>query len=366
MKKQIFILVLAFFALSFSNAYGQTPRPLTCGVTEGPLSPQLGKTYTYSVSVPNNAQFTGTPSLTYQWFVTKSKTFVTAGSIVATPIVNNGADFDAVVASGTYNDAANTSPNIDIKWKTNATPTDPYFLVVNTVGKNGICDPKNMRIYKIAPANMFTLDITNVDVATGTALPYSALFGQCYQDIQSITWDVTKANEATYDYGSNTLVWAVAAANFATSWTPTLLLAEKIKYNEGVTLTWNTKADGTGTAGVFTTTDSLTWTTTNPVPASLGSVGSAGEVVFIRMVLDHTTATKQSEGINDQSVILAIDGVTESGSPDLHYSNTEPVVNTDCGLPDGFKYDIAPAQTVKQRPNIVTNPASVPFLTPIR
>ena len=361
MKKQILILMVALFAIT--SAFGQTVHPIDCLVAaESPLFPALGKNYTYTVSVPNATQFTGSPSLTYQWFVTKSKTFITSGNISAVKIPT-GTGYDAVMASGTFDNATNTAATVDIKWKSTALTTVPYFLVVNVVGKNGVCDPRNMKIYKIVPANMFTLDIENVNVISSNAIVSTAV-SQCYQDIQSITWVDTDAANAKYDYGTNTLVWAVAAANWATSWTPTIKLTAAVNANETVSLTWNTAIDGTGTSGTFTTTDGITWNTTAPVTTAVtgGFVGALGQVVYIRMELDHTTAATQWEGTSDIAVILAIDAVTANNDPDLHYTGTSAV----CGVADGFTNDIAAVQTVKQRPSITTSPATVPFLIPIK
>lgn len=362
MKKQIFILLVALFAVT--SAFGQlTPRALTCTVgTEGPLFPALGKSYTYEVTIPNSALFTGaSPVLTYQWYVTKDFSFVSP-----TKIANGGTDFDATIASGTFDSPANTVIPVSIKWKTTATQAAPYFLVVKVVGADPSCSTQNMKVYKIIPSNMFTLDIANVNPATSTILATETPFSQCISDIVSVTYAAASPDDATYDYGSNTLIWAVAAANWSTSWTPSLLTSG-IDANETVTLTWNTKADGTGTGGTFTTSDGSNWTTATPVTPSTGvSVDAAGETIYIRMILDHSTPGKNYEGLADEVITLAVDGLTANGDHDLHYSATLPVANALCGLDDDFTYDTT-TQTVTARPgiNTATLPATQDFLNPI-
>lgn len=367
MKKQIFILVflvLATFA-NVTKSYGQlAPRILSCTV-DGPLLPSIGATYTYSVNVPNSTAYSG---LTYQWFVTKDKSFVSPTKIA------NATGYDAVVASGSFDAAANTVAGVSITWKTTATPTDPYFLVVNVKGNNGSCDTKNMKIYKIIPTNMFTLDIANINGASNAgfvaATGIANSISQCISDITSITWASTDALNATYDFGANTLIWEVSAANWGTSWTPTLRTSG-IDAGEGVTLTWNTAADGTGTGGSFTagtTSNNTDWTTATNV-TSAAYVGATGQNIFIRMVLDHSTAGKQFDGTTDETITLSIDGTNASGNKDVHYSNSLPAVNTLCGLDDGFTYDYA-IQTLKARPDVTSNTLNAasavqPLLVPI-
>jgi len=367
MKKQIFILLLALFAVN--TAFGQSPRLLTCTIAEGALNPALGKTYVYSVSIPNTADFTGIPGLTYQWFVTKSKTFITAGAITTSRAL--AAEYNAAVAAGTFDNVSNTVNAVSISWKTITTSTDPYFVVVNVIGSNGICSPKNMKVYKIIPQNLFTLDITNMDVTTIPATPspiaYETPFYQCMSDIQSMTWDNSQPNNAIYDYGTNTLIWAVVAANWSTNWTPKLQISG-VNASEAITVGWSTTAIGGTVNSFIKNTISGVWETTVPVTPSSGTtVGATGEVIYIRMVLDHTTTPANFfEGFVDQTINLAIDGLTNNNDPDVHYSSLLPIVNTDCGRLDGFTYDKT-IQVVKARPGINTTTPTTPepFLTPV-
>ena len=89
MKKQILIFVLFVLATFASvTVFGQAARPLTCTVgSESPLFPALGKTYTYSVEVPNSGNYT--TSLKYQWFVTKDPDIIDAGALTTARATNN-------------------------------------------------------------------------------------------------------------------------------------------------------------------------------------------------------------------------------------------------------------------------------------
>lgn len=362
MKKQILILVVALFAIT--SAFGQvTINPIGCAVgTEGPLFPAIGKKYTYTVTLNNAAQYTNP---TYQWFVTKEEALITAGAITA----SRAAAAEFVVATGTYDSPTSAvgANSIEISWKATTLSTDPYYLVVNTVGPNGTCDPMNMKVYKVLPQNLFTLDIANVNVLSANAITPSAV-AQCYQNIQAITLDPA-SNDAKYDFGSNTLVWAVAAANWSAGWTPTVKLDNAVASGETATMTWS-RTPGGAAVGTFTAdVAGTTWTTATavtPVAAS-GTVDALGETIYINLTLDHTNGTNQFEGTADQTFVLSIDGVTANGDPDLHWSLTVPIANTDCGKADGFKYDIAAVQTLKQRPNVTTNtlPAPQNFLVPV-
>ena len=367
MKKQF--LFLAFFTLALifagtNSVFAQPlPRTLDCVVTEGPLNPLLGKTYTYSVTVPNTADFTG---LTYNWMVTKDQTWITAGSLVANPTA--AADYDVI--SGSVQ-AENATAPLAISWNTLATDTDPFFLLINVTGANGVCDPENMKVYKIVPVNMFTLDIANVDNA-GTTLALNAdgtaaVAEECVQNIQSVSWQVGTEN-ALYDYGSNTLVWAVVAANFSASWTPTISIAGVHADETVESITWSTTIGGAA-GGTFPITGGVADT---PVPAvdASGNVGATGEIIYIRMVLDHTTATKFFEGLVEQNIILGVDGVTANGDPDVHFEDTDAAAGgtADCGEADGFENDLA-QQNLLPRPAIQTDTEPVggtePLLIPV-
>jgi hypothetical protein len=116
-----------------------------------------------------------------------------------------------------------------------------------------------------------------------------------------------------------------------------------------------------------------TYTSTDPVLAldPTGTVGSAGECILYRVTIDHTNvaAGLQYQGLTDEVITLATDGVTQlalaSPLPDVHYSSTLPVPNSNCGLADGFLFDKTD-QTLKARPDITAPAMPAPGLLPVK
>lgn len=201
MKKQFLFVSLFLLALFAGTmySYGQlTPRALECSVTEGPLNPLLGKTYTYSVDIPNISEFAN--GVKYRWVVTKSQTFITAGALTATvenPAPTEPSGIFTWEGGSDYNDdgTGTTSNTIQLSW--NALPADaanPFFLVIKADGDNTACTATNTKVYMIVPKNQFTLDLANVtdagavlgwDATTGVADPAS----ECIEDVQSVVWN---------------------------------------------------------------------------------------------------------------------------------------------------------------------------------
>lgn len=360
MKKQFLFLsvfILAFIAGTSAFAQELVPRDFTCDVSEGPLNPSLGKTYTYSVTVPNSAEFIGTNGLQFRWFVTQEDNIVTDGDFTTNIIDPTAVDPDITIASGTYNllDASNS---IQIIWNASATAADPFFLVITAAGENQICTPNNTKVYKISPVNMFTLDVANVETITGSAVlgTYETDYEDCISDIQTISWPgSTDVEHATYDYGADTLYFAVVGANFSTSYDATVNITNSVDQNLITSVAWSPTLTGTYTD--MTASDADTWTATIPVQDADGTVDYSdnGETNFIRVILDYTTATMFWEGLADQTVHFEIDGVTAAGDPDVHYTTWTPVdavaYTGDCASPDGFENDIA-NQIIHQRPAV--------------
>jgi len=354
MKKQIFILVFVLFALGITTSYGQAlaPRAIT-GLTSDALHPIAGQSYTYSITVPTPA--TGTKA--YTWFVTQEPHFIAGG--VLTPTRETAGTGPLVQSTGVgYNDETTGTNSLSIVWK-NFTydPTKPVFVVIQVKATDG-CATKNMKAYKIAPVNAFTLDITNLDVdgttptsagaITGT---YGDSFSKCIHDIVDAAFDATGTDGVVYNYGKDYMFFEVVAANFNTSWKPTFKISG-IDANETVTVEWakekafTTVHPVTLTAGIWSSADVYT------TAAAGGLVGSTGESIYVRITLDHTN---KYQGLNPETVILAVDGTTSLDS-------ATPVgdVAVADGKEDGYTNDIA-TQVLKPRPDIqAVAPALLP------
>ena len=369
---------MALIAISFSTAYGQlAPRTITC-LSSDALHPVAGTPYNYIIDVP-------TPDGTkeYTWLVTQDQHFINAGVLTANR-ENTSGNLLAVTGTG-YNDVTNGTNTLSLTWKNFAyDPNKPVFVVIqvkNDAG-SGACVTQNMKVYKIQPQNSFTLDIANLlpgaspNVAGAIVPGYGSNIDKCIHDIVDAAYDANAPEGVIYDYGTDYMFYEVVAANFTDSWKPSFTL-DGVDANETVTVEWATDK-------AFTTTHSLTlaagvWSSAdvyNVVPAG-GVVGSTGVSIYVRVTLDHSTTTKNYQGLADEVVRLAVDGLTNLNAVapalplgDVHYANgvqsAGPPVVCNPLIVDGFVNDIA-QQTLKPRPAINTGAGMpAPGLLPVK
>lgn len=215
MKKQILLLVLAFFAAV--TAFGQMikgsdPQLINC--TPGPLTPSAGFPYDYSaLVVPADGNFT--------WWATKDIDFIKNG-------VNN---LDKKLAVGPTKDLINTSPNygiaggatnasaVNITWSgqilANTTDISPTFVIVQNDATGTNC-ANNLKVYQIKPLNAFIVDIKNMDQAKAP-LAYATPYSFCVSNVASAKFG---GGVIVADYGTNVMYFEVVAANFTGSFTP--------------------------------------------------------------------------------------------------------------------------------------------------
>lgn len=378
MKKQLFlILTLAVFIVSFSSsAFAQlAPRPVTC-LTGDALHPIAGTDYAYTIDIPNITEFTG--ALHYRWFVTQSTSFINAGAFAAT-VEADGSFFNVISGSG-YNLIAppNAGSNtITLNWHSSGyDPTLPLFVGILVIGDNGVCSPNNMKVYKILPQQAFTLDIANLnagatpDVAGTLEAGYGINLDKCIHDIVTATYDATAPEGVLYDFGVDYMFYEVVAANFSDSWKPSFTLAG-IDAEETVTVEWDEDKNFTSphamtlAAGIWSSSDFYT------AVAAGGNVGNAGESIYVRVTLDHTT-TVNYEGLADEVVALAVDGITNLSAPvaqqlgDIHTVAGTNLPAEACPWVDGYVNDIA-TQTLRPRPAINAGAAMpAPGLLPVK
>jgi hypothetical protein len=372
MKKQLLIMIVVLFTISFSTAYGQlAPRSVTC-LTADALHPVAGQPYTYDVAVPTPP---GTKEFT--WFVTQDQHFINAGVLTSTREVVATSSLIAATGTG-YNDPATGTNTLSLTWKSFVyDPAAPVFVVIqvrNDAGAGG-CVSQNMKVYKIMPQNSFTLDIANLNtggspnVAGTLVAGYGANLDKCIHDIVDARYDATSPEGVIYDFGVDYMFFEVVAANFSTSWKPSFTLSG-VDAEEAVTVEWATDK-------AFTTPHALTlaagvWSSAAvyTAVAAGGAVGPTGESIYVRVTLDHS-ATNNYEGLADEPVVLAVDGLTNlavAGSEigDIHYQAGATLPAQACPWVDGYANDIA-TQTLKPRPTINaggTMPA--PGLLPVK
>lgn len=371
MKKQILVLLAVILAVGISSSYGQlAPRPVTC-LSADALHPIPGNPYTYEVNVPTPP---GTKE--YLWFVTQDPNFIAAGTLTANRESVPASSVLAATGTG-YNDATTGTAQLSLTWKSFAyNPAQPVFVVIqvkNTSSGTDACVSQNLKVYKIQPLNAFTLDIANQNATQVTQPGYGTNIPRCISDIVSSTYVPESSVGAgddgiLYDFGQDVLYYEVVAANWSEAWRPSVMLSG-FDPLEHVTVEYSTDAAWTTPVAMTDAGGGLYTTTTTVTPASGSFVGSAGQSIFIRVTLDHSDLVNPSAlGLTDQTIVLAVDGVTVpasgTGVGDVH---TDPGgTPSTCPWVDAFANDIA-TQTLKARPDVISNTGLpvLPFL-PVR
>jgi hypothetical protein len=371
MKKSIFILITALFVLGLSRAYAQdpviTPTPLdpSCINLADPLHPVPGNPYTYEVSVPVPP---GTK--TYHWLVTQDQQFIIAGVFNPTVELIGGPILAA--GSGWYNVATVDQPSISLTWQSFVLdPTEYVFVVIYVENVGATCTNDNMKVYRIQPAHAFTLDIANVD-STANVIAGNNL-AQCADPVFSAVFDPTFGTDGgvIYDYGVNIFYYAVSAANYSGQFefyaqfdglqaaTPAGTIAQSANVYWGYTMAG---IDANGPFPLTVATNGVAQDL-GMVTAPAGTVGSAGQMIYIKVVIQNHTF--EAAGQPQYNYTFAINGtlVDATGTPlvaddtmdDLHYA--------DCS-PDAFVNDVT-TQVITQRPTINSVSPVPPGFLPI-
>ena len=378
MKKQIFILVLLVMAIfaNVSKSYGQlAPRAVTC-LTADALHPIAGTPYDYSITVPTPA---GTKA--YTWFVTQDKNFIAAGTLTANRELSDGSGNHVLTTGVGYNDPATGLATISITWKSYTyDAANPVFVVIQATNDNGTgCTTQNMKVYKIQPQNAFTLDLDNLTAAGAnhTPLVYGDNYDVCMSNIASATYDANAPEGLIYDFGTNTFLYEVVAANWSTAWNPSVQLTG-IDAEETVTVQWS--KDVTFASGVTTMTGSAIGTGATPTVYTSaanvtatnagGTVGTAGESIYIRVTLDHSVGALNYEGLAVEPFTLAVDGITVPGGTntpekDIHFEAGTNLPAEACPWDDNYTNDRA-LQTLLPRPTINAAGMPAPGLLPVK
>jgi hypothetical protein len=214
MKKQILLLIVALLAISFTSTYGQAVHdpainsiPVTC--TNDALHPIAGRPYDYQAVIAPVA------GMAY-WYATKSTQFKANGVRVATEIPADGVQIAAGATNYRTNALAPTSPTAtQVTWTSAGLngvsyPANPLFMVIDYASP--AC-ANNMKVMKIEPVIAFTLDITNLQDADQTTLPYNTAEDQCVDIVRSADYDAA-LDRINIDYGADTLFFEIIAANF--------------------------------------------------------------------------------------------------------------------------------------------------------
>jgi hypothetical protein len=364
MKKSIFlILVIALFIGAAKQVQGQScPAARAVDITCLPnsaINPIPGTMYNYTIDVPAPP---GTKE--FYWIVTTDQTFIENG-VLTNAIEYIAGPYLSFTGNG-YADPVTGTATVQLTWEY-FDPNIPVFVIIQVKNTDATCTSQNMKVYRIEPLNAFTLDISNVD-QNGVALAgYGSDYSFCVHDIVTATYDANAPEGVIYDFGVDSLYYVVNAANYSTSWMPSVMVSNFAGMGEITYVGW-ARPTWPGFAWTPMLFDGTVYSPAAPVPVldPSGTVGPNGECIVIVVVIDHSTTTSY-QGIADTQISMAVDGMTQVASPDpqgdVHFSSTLPSPNLLCGLEDDFEFDVA-LQTLKARPEIIdlTPPAGDDFL----
>jgi hypothetical protein len=280
------------------------------------------------------------------WYATKSTTFTTGGVRVATEIPADG----VAIAAGATNyrtlaGAPTTPTQTQVTWTTAGLagvgyPASPLFMVIEYAGPT--C-ANNMKVMKIQPVNAFTLDITNLDHAAGTTLPYGTAESQCVDIVRSSVYDAA-ADNITIDYGADTLFFEVIAANFTGTYT-TQFQVTGVQGTQTFDLDWG-YVRGTYDQVVVAGQASGTYTSGDVTVATAATNTELGVSIYARVIVhNHGFETLAATPIS-----VAVEGHDANLNPD--------VLPATCAPGAGFE-DLA-LQTVNPRPAVTPGTPMLP------
>lgn len=382
MKKQIFILLVALLgfatnvlAQSQKNGDGNLPDPgatgmfcvdptpitATCVADADPLHPSLGITYTYTVDVTPTVAAPGY----IHWFVTTNPNIITNGGNVAT--IETAAGGYILAAGTTYNSTSNIEETVDISWESVPASGTNLFLVTYVKKNDGCTD--NIKVYKVEPQHIFTLDIAYLNATDPTVVGTDA---DCVAPVYQASYDGT-LEEMVYDYGVNYVYFVVNAANWGHSWKPSFefVLTGSPTGQTASSVTaihWATPANSvTGTWNATTphaTLPNIYESANNVTPSSGNTVGTDGECIVVRVTFDHNS----NETTEPIPFTLAVNGIMYDGTgytnpnyADIHYQDG-PAPGNDCPWFDDYTNDKL-AYTLNLRPTIVDATPDTPNAT---
>jgi len=384
MKKQF--LLLAIFTLAIlagtNKVFAQpgalipsssTVPPLVCAdpsdpaFVAQPLHPFAGVPYTYSLS----DAAAETPALNYTWYATKDPAFITAPGVtnianrLTTPaILSPGATYgvttlatvagaDAVTFTWSADILSATEYQADAAgWATASSAAPTPTFVVGYVKGDACAD--NIQVYEINPLPNFVVDILPInpaDNATPLSWDDAANTAEtCVDDVQSATYNST-TNEIVVDYGTNTIYYEVAAANYVKNWTPVFQIMSGLATTQTATISiYNTLADATGAGTALWTSDAMNAAGVVTGAAAMPALSAAtpadattGVSVWVKVVIDNNT----EESLTSSPFVLAVD------ARDNDNAGIWDMEDADCATADdGADQDDRATITITPRPQL--------------
>jgi hypothetical protein len=319
-----------------------TPTALSCLTGTG-NTPMPGVSYPYTIS--SNI----TPSAVH-WFVTDDPAVI-AGQTKTVTIDPGDGTGDYLLTSdvvGDYNNPSGTDLTIELTWNSFDGNAHEVLLVVYTLDDTGCTD--NVQAWRIIPQYNFTLDVAGIlDDGTEGA-------SECVSPVQTATYNGT---ELEMDYGQNYVFFAVNAANWSTSWVPSIGDGTTTTY--GATIVgyeWAYPDEASGAGAVWNVSNTAVLAS-HYASAVSGFIGAAGECIIVKVELDHDNY--ELDG-TDEIVSLAVDGDMWNPVTTAH-DGTYPDLDDNDSACNGDSTDEA-EYTIESRPTIdAVDP--IPFVTKI-
>jgi hypothetical protein len=317
MKKQILILALLVVAMfaGTMKSFGQLGPssqalpPLSCAANANFLHPVAGVPYTYQMNGTSGDEDVSQ----WNWFATKNPAFITSG-VLASDSLKVGVTGQLLGASANYGETSNLD-NVQITWSpeilsntdyqgTPSTTAFPSPTFVVGYGQGANC-ADNIKVYEINPIINFTIDIANINPETYKTMTWDKDTAQCVDIVQNATYTGTNL---VMDYGTNTLYFEVAAANFVKNFTPYFTLVSGLSGVQSAVVTLHaTLAEaqaGTGSLGTTNWTSASTnWDTGIQFSATDPTDVASGVSFFVKVVITNSTF----ESLAANPFVIAVD-----------------------------------------------------------
>jgi len=345
-KRILFVAIL--FCLSF-GALGQAityteARPINCSSSPDGLHPVPGIPYVYKADFePEKGQAT--------WFVTTNPVFIEGGALSNDIEIVGGDYIESATGLGLSSVDQNPS-TIEIVWKPNglskvdytSDTKSPLFVGVYYNGPVSACG-KNIQAFKISPVIAFTLDITNVSRMANEYVPlaYNESLQHCPADPVASEYDYG-TDRMVMNYGANSLMFEVIAANFTDSFYP-YFSVEGLSEGQTADIYWGYTPETANIAIASGVSGNWTMERDDAITAKTNETDtSRGVSIFVRIEVHQN----KNEGLTGNSVTLKVDAYGNGYLDD---------VNESCVVEGNF-VDQA-AQDLLPRPSILNeDPAS--------
>ncbi len=319
MKKSILFAAI-LYCLSF-GAKGQAitytlARPINCSSSPDGLHPVPGVPYVYKADfIPEKGQAT--------WFVTTNPVFISGGSLSNDLEIIGGDYIESATGLGLSSVDQNPSA-IEIVWKPNGLSKvdygsenkSPLFVGVFYSGPEDACG-KNIQAFKISPVIAFTLDITNVSKIGNEYVPlaYNESLHHCPTDPVSSEYDYG-TDRMVMNYGINSLMFEVVAANFTDSFYP-YFSVEGLVEGQTADIYWGYTPETANVALAIGVTGNWTMARESAIAAKTEeSDTSSGVSIFVRIDIHQN----KYEGLTGNSVTLKVDAYGNGYLEDVNES----------------------------------------------